>query len=385
MHQLTPTELEQIARAREFADNFVRPNAQAWDRGDATSRDILPQAASAGLLRMLAPASHGGAELTFSCMWRVAEVLAGADFGLAMSLINTHNVAALLARSAQPAVAARYVSALMRGERVACTALSEPGAGSDFSAITTRAVAQPGGGWQLDGAKAWITSAAHADVIVTYAQTRPGSGAAGIASFVVDGQRAGFHRSPISGLGAARSNHTGGFELHAYRCSDDEMLVGPGLAFKAAMASLNRARTYVAAMCCGMVGEAIRLAAAHGRLRHTFGRALVEHQGWRWRLADAAVDLDAAHGLIETAAQLVDAAQDAQSAAARAKIFATRMAPIHLSAMMHAMGAEGLRENYPLLRHLAAAQAATLIDGSTEMLLERVAHEFRRGANGAQT
>jgi alkylation response protein AidB-like acyl-CoA dehydrogenase len=200
-----------------------------------------------------------------------------------------------------------------------------------------------------------------------------------VASFVVDGTRDGFHRLPSSGIGAARSNNTGGFELRGYLAQPHEMLLGPGRAFKAAMTSINRARTYVAAMCCGMVGEALRLAEEHGSRRSTFGRPLQEHQGWRWRLADAVIDLDAAHGLIEVAAARVDAGEDAQSAAARAKIFATRMAPVHLSAMMHAMGAEGLRDEYPLLRHLAAAQAATLIDGSTEMLLERVARDLAPG------
>jgi alkylation response protein AidB-like acyl-CoA dehydrogenase len=379
MPALTPVEQELITRARTFANTRVRPLAQAWDRGAADSRDSLTLAADAGLLSMLVPAAHGGSELSFACMWRVAEVLAGADFGLAMSLINTHNVAALLARAAHPEVAARYVKDLMRGERVACTALSEPGAGSDFAAITTRATALPGGGWRLDGSKAWITSGLHADVIVLYAQTQPGSGAPGVASFVVDGTRDGFHRLPSSGIGAARSNNTGGFELRGYLAQPHEMLLGPGRAFKAAMTSINRARTYVAAMCCGMVGEALRLAEEHGARRSTFGRPLREHQGWRWRLADAVIDLDAAHGLIEVAAARVDAGEDAQSAAARAKIFATRMAPVHLSAMMHAMGAEGLRDEYPLLRHLAAAQAATLIDGSTEMLLERVARDLVPG------
>ena len=79
MPALTPAEQELVGRARSFADTQVRPLAQAWDRGDADSRDSLKLAADAGLLSMLVPASHGGSELSFACMWRVAEVLAGAD------------------------------------------------------------------------------------------------------------------------------------------------------------------------------------------------------------------------------------------------------------------------------------------------------------------
>ena len=74
MAALTPVEQELITRARAFADTRVRPLAQAWDRGAADSRDSLTLAADAGLLSMLVPAAHGGSELTFACMWRVAEV-----------------------------------------------------------------------------------------------------------------------------------------------------------------------------------------------------------------------------------------------------------------------------------------------------------------------
>ena len=113
-------------------------------------------------------------------------------------------------------------------------------------------------------------------------------------------------------------------------------------------------------------------------MRHSFGKPLHEHQGWRWSLADAAIELEAARLLVDAAASRIDSGSDAQAAAARAKVFATRMAGRHVAALMHAMGAEGLREHHPFLRHLAAAQVATLVDGSTEMLLERVARGLRR-------
>jgi alkylation response protein AidB-like acyl-CoA dehydrogenase len=119
------------------------------------------------------------------------------------------------------------------------------------------------------------------------------------------------------------------------------------------------------------------VAAAYGAQRHSFGQPLHGHQGWRWALADAAVDLQAARLLVHAAAIHIDAGTDAQTAAALAKIFATRMAGRHIAALLHAMGAEGLRDGHPFLRHLAAAQVATLVDGSTEMLLERVAKDLR--------
>jgi alkylation response protein AidB-like acyl-CoA dehydrogenase len=377
MNTLTPAERRAIEAAQVFVARHGAPNVQAWDRGDADTRAVLQHAADAGLLNLEVPVEQGGQGLSFGCKWRVAEVLAAADFGLAMSVVNTHNVANHLVRAAPADVVRRYVPALLAGQRTGCTALTEPGAGSDFAAITTRAI-PVGEGWQIDGEKTWIVNATHADVVVLYAQTDPAEGARGIAAFVVDGTRAGFARHPRMDTGASRGIDAGGFALQAYRAAADELLHPPGRAFKAALASINGARIYVAAMCCGMVAECLRVASAHGLQRHTFGVPLHEHQGWRWSLADAAIDLAAARLLVQAAAAQIDHGADAQTAAAQAKVFATRMAGRHIAALMHAMGAEGLREPHPFLRHLAAAQVATLVDGSTEMLLERVARDLRK-------
>jgi alkylation response protein AidB-like acyl-CoA dehydrogenase len=376
MSALTAAENRVVESARAFVASHVTPHVQAWDRGQADSRAVLPAAGAAGLLGLEVPVEHGGLGLSFGCKRQVAEILAGTDFGLAMSVINTHNVANHLARMAAPDVARRHVPALLSGHRTGCTALTEPGAGSDFSAITTLA-RKSGDEWQLDGRKAWIVNGTHAEVVVVYAQTEPGSGARGIAAFVVDGSRSGFVREARADSAAARGIDAGGFMLQGYRAKADEMLHPPGEAFKAALVSINGARTYVAAMCCGMVQESLRVASAYGALRHTFGKPLHEHQGWRWSLADAAIELAATRLMVDAATALIDDGSDAQTEAAQAKVFATRMAGRHIAALMHAMGAEGLREQHPLLRHLAAAQVATLTDGSTEMLLDRVAKGLR--------
>jgi alkylation response protein AidB-like acyl-CoA dehydrogenase len=376
MSELASDERRLVDAAKDFVAAHVVPNAQAWDRGLADSRSVLPAAAAVGLLGLEVPVAQGGLGLSFGCKRQLAEILAGADFGLAMSVINTHNVANHLARMAAADVSRRHVPALLAGQRSGCTALTEPGAGSDFSAITTLA-RQVGNEWQLDGHKAWIVNATHADVVVVYAQTEPGSGARGIAAFVVDGSRSGFVRQARADSTAARGIDAGGFVLQGYRASANELLHPPGEAFKAALASINGARTYVAAMCCGMVRESLRVASDFGAKRQTFGKPLHEHQGWRWSLADADIDLAAATLLVDAATALIDAGSDAQTAAAQAKVFATRTAGRHIPALMHAMGAEGLREQHPLLRHLAAAQVATLVDGSTEMLLDRVAKGLR--------
>ena len=367
-------ENELLARISRFAQVDVAPR---FTNGEPVMLDagLTAGAAAAGLFGFQVPPAFGGAGASFTVKARIAEILGGADFGLAMSLINTQNVANHLARSANAAVAQRYVPDLVAGRKSGCTALTEPGAGSDFAAIGTSATPLDGG-WRLDGAKAWIINALHAEVLLVYAQTRPGSGAAGIAAFVVDANRAGFVRGAAM-TGAMPAMGTGSFRLEGYVAAADEMLFAAGQAFKRAMTSINGARIYVAAMCCGMVDAALTVAADYGRRRSTFGQVLFDHQGWRFGLADAAVDLEAARLMVAAAAGQLDAGADVQGAAARAKVFATRMAHRHLGALLHAMGAEGLRACHPFLRHLEGAQAAAFTDGATEMLQERIARELR--------
>ena len=252
-----------------------RPRRQEWEHERRIGREALQEAAALGLTALQVPTAWGGLGLGFGVKVRVAEVLAAADFGFTMSSINTHNVAAKLARDAPAEVARGYVADLVSGQRLGCTALTEAGAGSDFAAIRTLAT-RSGDGWRIDGAKAWITNAAEADVIVLYAQTEAGAGGRGIACFLVDGRRPGFVREPAFVLSGQHTIGTGGFRLEGYTAHASEMLHPPGQAFKAALVSINGARTYIAAMCNGMVGEALRIALAYGahtqQLRQAAGR-----------------------------------------------------------------------------------------------------------------
>jgi len=365
-----------LRQAQDFADRVVAPRAIDWDRDDQFDIATLREAAALGWFGLQLPEERGGLGLPFSVKSQLTEILAGADFGFALSLVNTMNIGHKLVRDA-PHLADRYLPDLLTGARLASTALTEPGAGTDFGAITTTA-RRDGDGWVLNGGKAWIINAAASDVILAYAQTDPGSRGAGIAAFLVDGQREGFARRAAFALTGQHSIGVGGFELHGYRAATDEMVQPPGQAFKYALNDINGARTYVAAMCCGMVDAALKVASAYGRRRETFGRKLVEHQGWRWSLADADIDLAAARALVRHAEARIDAGQEARHEAARAKVFATRMAERHIPALGQLMGAEGLSASYPFGRHTMGAKISGLVDGSSEILRDGLALRHAR-------
>lgn len=366
--------MTQVAR---FAREVLAPRVAQWERERRTGRELARAAADLGLFRMEVPTELGGLGLPFSAKCEVSELLGAIDYAYAFSLINSQNVATRIARMASPAVRAQFLSGLMSGELVGCTALTEPGMGSDFAAIQTRAT-RVAGGWRLSGRKAWITNAVDADVILMFAQTAPELGAAGVAGFVIDAHRAGFARESAYAMAGQHAIGAGGFTLDGYLARDDEMHLPPGQGFKAAMTSINGARTYVAAMCCGMVGEALRIARGHGLSRQTFGKPLFDHQGWRWRLAEASADLAACRLMVAEAARVIESGADAQTLAAQTKLQSTRMAERHLPALAQSMGAEGLLEHHPFGRHLVAARMASFTDGSNEMLLERISAGIRQ-------
>lgn len=370
-----------LQRTAEFARDVVRPGAPRWETERRIAREAISAAGVLGLTGLEVPVDFGGLGLGYRVKARVAEILGAADFGFTMSLLNTQNVAAKLAREAPAELARRHVPELLSGRRLGCTALTEPGAGSDFGAIVTTAT-HTTQGWRLDGVKAWITNAAEAELIVLYAQTEPGSGARGIGCFLVDASQPGFVREPACALTGQHAIGAGGFRLEGYVARDEHMLQPPGQAFKSAMRSINGARVYIAAMCNGMVGEALDVASDYGRRRHSFGQPLAAHQGWRWRLAEAATELEASRLMVAQASAQIESGADAQLKAAQAKLFATRMAERQLPALAQAMGAEGLREQHPFGRHLAGARVACFVDGSSEMLLERIAALQRQSPTG---
>ncbi len=348
------------------------PGAPRWEAEQRIGREAVEAAAAIGLTGLEVPTAWGGLGLGFTVKAQVAEALGAADFGFTMSLINTHNVAAKLAREAPAELARRYVPDLLAGRRLGCTALTEPGAGSDFAAIRTLASAHAAGlahrrreGLDHQRGRGRRDRALRAD---RRRQRRP-------RHRLLPRRRPARGFQAPAGLCADRPacDRCRRLQLDGYIAHDEEMLQPPGRAFKSALGSINGARCYIAAMCNGMVGEALRTALAYGRERHSFGRPLAEHQGWRWRLAEAGAELAAARLLVAQAAAQVESGGDAQLLSAQAKLVSTRLAERQLPALAQAMGAEGLRREHCFGRHLAGARVASFVDGSSEMLLERIA------------
>jgi len=369
---LNAAEQALLATAVAFTGRVIAPSADAWDRaGSALPRAVVEEWAALGLNSLQISPARGGAGASYHTKIAVAEAVARSCMASAFALNNIQGSVTRMEREGSPAQIARYLPGLMSGALICAPSLSEPSAGSDFAAITTRATKRPDG-WQLDGEKAWITNGAIADLLVMYAQTDPGSGAAGIASFIVDLHAPGIERLPPDPLIGGSAFGSAGIRLTGVRVPDGDLFAPPGQAFKQGLRGITGARTHVAAMVCAMVEAALRTAVDYAARRHAFGRALLQHQGLRWQLAAVATELEAARLLTYRAADIIATDGDAQVEAAFAKKYAAEMATRSIAACMQAMGAEGLRPEHGLGRHLVCARIAAYVDGTTEIQTERI-------------
>ena len=364
--RLTAEEANLVEIARTFAAEHITPYAADWELNRTVPVKTFREAAAVGLSGVLVPKELGGQGASHMAAAKVLEELAGACFAFTFGLWVHNNMLNAIARNGTPEQIARYVPAMLAGERIGAFCLTEPGAGSDAAAITTRAE-ESANGWRLSGEKAWVTNGTHADVFGVYAQTNPAQGWRGIASFLVSGDTPGLVREAPYTLLSGHAMGVTGLRLTDCSVPEADLLFSPGDGFKAAMRGINMARTFVAASCCGILTTSLKTALTYSAKRQAFGKPLLAFQGLQWELADVATDLEAARLLTYQAAVALDQGQEAVMEAAHAKKFATRVALTGVSQCMQAMGAAGLRTDTPLGRHLASAKMTHYLDGATEI------------------
>lgn len=359
-------ETKALEAARGFAREIVAPNAATWELERRQPREAFAEAAARGLCGLIVSRELGGSGCGVTAMARVMQTLAAADLAFAFALVVHNNLAGAIARAGSEAQRRRFLPDMLSGRRIGAFLLTEPRGGSDAAAIETLA-RREGDGWRLDGEKAWVSNAANADLLCVYAQTDPALGWRGIASFLVDAGAPGVERLGPYRLLGGHALGTGGFRFAGVRLAADALFAPPGEAFKAAMLGIDIARVNVAAMCCGLLEDALDRALDRIAARPAFGGTLADQQGLQWLLADVATDLEASRLLAFDAAARLNAGESSAAAAAHAKKFATRAALKGVADCMQAMGAEGLKHEHPLARHLAGAKIAQYLDGATEI------------------
>jgi alkylation response protein AidB-like acyl-CoA dehydrogenase len=368
----TPSETDLLVQrtAREIATRLLRPAADEIDQASRFPRAELAELAQVGLLGVNVPAALGGAEAGVIAYALAMIEIARGCASTAVTMAVTNMVAEIIARFGDDAQRTRYVPRLTSGAYAAGSfALSEPGAGSDPASMRTTATRHPGG-YTLNGEKAWVTSGAHAGVIVVWArsasqETHPG--ARGISCFLVEADTPGMViHSAERKLGLCGSNTV------AITFDDCQVPVGALLGelhrgFAVAMSALDGGRIGIAAQAIGIGTEALADAVSYARERVQFGRPIADFQAIQWMLADSRMELDAASWLCLRAAWKKQRGEPFTSEAAMAKLYASEAAFRTCDRALQVHGANGYMRDMPAERHVRDVRVSRIYEGTSEM------------------
>ena len=354
--------------ARELAAFVGRETEHAEPRDDAAldaaCRAGVRRLGDAGLLRrccVLEP----GARFDVRGLALSREVLARRDglldFAFAMQGLGTGPIS-LAGSDAQRK---RYLPPVMRGERIAAFALSEPQAGSDVGAVATTA-RRVSGGWQLEGTKTWISNGGLADHYVVFARTGEAPGTRGLSALIVDAGTPGLEIAARIPVIAPHPLATLRFD--GCRVPDGALLGAPGEGFRIAMATLDVFRTTVGAAALGLARRALDEALARVRSREVFGKPLAQYQLTQARIAEMALAVDAAALLVYRAAWTKDTADTrATREAAMAKLYATESAQEVIDAAVQLFGGSGVVSGATVERLYREIRALRIYEGTSEI------------------
>ena len=258
-----------------------------------------------------------------------------------------------------------YLPPLAKGERLAAFALTEPNAGSDVSAIATRALRDTNG-YRLNGVKHFISNAGIAHTYVVFASTDPEAKAKGLTAFIVESDSAGFtvkEKTPL-----LSPHPIGVLAFDDCFVPQQQRLGGEGEGWKIAQRTLDTLRCTVGAAAVGFARRALEEALTYSRNRRQFGRALAEFQGIQFKLADMATELEAARLLVYQAASMHDHHHpEAPLKTSMAKLFATEAAQRIVDQSLQIHGGSGVVVGNVIERLYRDVRALRIYEGTSEI------------------
>ncbi len=353
--------------ARRFAQERLKPFSAEWDRTRTFPRDRVQEMGELGLMGMLVPETLGGSKTDFVSYALAIEEIAAGDGALStvMSVHNSVGCGPILGFGTSTQKE-RFLQPMARGEWLGAFCLTEPQAGSDASAITTRAK-KVGDRYIVNGVKQFITSGKNADVAIVFAVTDPAAGKKGISAFIVPTNTPGYRVASIEHKLGQHLSDTAQIAFDDMELTPDLLLGEEGLGYRIALSNLESGRIGIAAQSVGMARAALDAAIAYAGERRSFGVRIAEHQAVSFRLADMATRLEAARQLVLHAAALKEAGQPVLKEASMAKLFASEMAEKICSDAIQIHGGYGYVADYPVEKIYRDVRVCQIYEGTSDI------------------
>lgn len=372
--ELTGDQRDLQALAHEFAERELRPIAAEWDERDAFPPDLLARAARLGLTSYKIPGEHGGGGVDHVTAALIAEELSWGCAALAATIGATMFPVRPLLAFGTEAQRARYLPMLASEDGcLAAIAFTEPHAGSDLNAIRATA-RRDGHAYVLDGEKCYVTNGGIADLTVVFAKL---DGA--ITAFLLERGDPGVHAGRKERKVGLRASYTGSVVLEGARIPADRLLGEEGGGFLVAMDFFEVSRPQVAAAAVGVARAALEYAAEYARGREAFGRPLIAKQGVSFKLAEVAMEIEAARLLVWRACSALDAGRDAGLLGSYAKAFAADTAMRATTEAVQVLGGAGIMRDHPVEKWMRDAKVFQIVEGTSEIQRQIVATYLAHG------
>jgi short/branched chain acyl-CoA dehydrogenase len=368
---------EEMLRAavHDFAETEIAPYVHEMDEAARFRPEIISSFFEMGLMGIEIPEKRGGAGGSIFMAMLAIEELARVD-GSAAIYVDVHNtlVNNAILRWGNEEQLARYCPRLC-SDMLGAFALSEPGAGSDAFALTTKAE-DKGDFWELTGRKFWITNGSEAELFIVFANADFDKGYKGITAFLVERDFEGFSVGKRESKLGIRASSTTELILEGCRVPKENVFGPVGLGYKIAMGTLNEGRIGIGAQMVGVARGALEAATRYTQERVQFGKPIAEFQAVQFQLAQMDTELEAARLMVYNAARIKDAGQPFLREAAMAKLYSSQVADRVTSQCVELFGGYGYSREYPVEKFYRDAKIGTIYEGTSNMQLQTIAKQL---------
>ncbi|HET7011667.1 MAG TPA: acyl-CoA dehydrogenase family protein [Anaerolineales bacterium] len=354
---------------RDFAQREVAPIIKEWDRRQEMAPDILPRMAELGILGVCIPVRWGGQGMDYISLGLVCEELEAVDTTLrvVMSVHMGLNSLGVLQWGTDEQKQ-RFLEPQARGARIAAFGLTEPGIGSDVSALASSA-RRDGDSYVLNGEKTWISLATKADHVLWFARTDPNAADPheGISAFLLETSTPGVTRGDLHGKLGVRAGSTGWINCSDVRVPAANRLGEENEGFRIAMSCLDNGRYTVAAGATGLIRASLEASVRYAKERRAFGRPIAGFQLIQQKIARMVQAYESARLLYLRAGWMKNQGLRNTRETSLAKWFATDASFEAASEAVQIHGAYGYSDEYDVERYLRNARGAMIYEGTSEI------------------
>ena len=363
------TEAQRGARdvARRFAREKLGPIGVEADRSHRYPAEAIDELGKLGMLGIFLPEQYGGAGLDHIAYSLVLEELAVECASTAVIMSAHCSLASWpilgLGTARQKN---HFLPKMATGKWLGCFALTEPQAGSDAAGQKTRAVLD-GDSYVINGTKNFITNAPQSKVAIVFAMTQPDKGHRGISAFAVETDTPGWAVTRVEDKMGIHGAQSAQLSFSDMRVPRDNLLLKEGDGFKVAMKTLDGGRIGIASQALGIARASLEASLKYANERLTFGKPIAQYQAIQWKLADMAVEIDAARLLTHRAATLKDRGESCTKESAMAKLFAAETAMKSATEAVQIHGGYGYTTEFKVERYFRDAKITEIYEGTSEI------------------